>query len=68
MSLAEVMNKTLDVLAELACAGVGGPAFEQSQFLLQFLGFGLDVGETGLVVLGLDAVIGKECIAQSWTA
>jgi hypothetical protein len=58
VSLTGVMNKALDVLTELASRGVAGPAFEQGQFLFEFLGFGLDMREAGLAVFGFDAVVG----------
>jgi hypothetical protein len=52
--LASGTDESLHVFAELVRVWVGRSALEQSQFLLQFLGLGFDVGETGLAVLGLD--------------
>ena len=52
VGLAGVADEALHRLAELPRLGIGGPAFEQGQFLFQFLGLGFDVGQTGLPVLG----------------
>ena len=52
MRLTGVVNPALDLLAEPAGCGVGRPAFEQGQFLLQFLGFGFDVGRQDWRSLG----------------
>ena len=59
VSLAGIVDKALNVFAELAGGRVGGLAFEQSQFLFQFFGLGLDVGQTGLPVLGVNPFVGS---------
>ena len=57
MGLASLADPLLNVLAELPSGRVRRLAFEQSQFLFQFFGFGLDMGQAGLAVLGMNCVI-----------
>jgi len=57
MGLASIMDKALDVFTKQASFGIGGPAFEQGQFLLQFFGLGFDMGQAGLPILGMDSLI-----------
>ena len=64
MRLTGVVHPALDRLAELPGVGISRSALEQGQFLLQFLGLGFDVGEAGLAIFGLDAVIRGEGIGD----
>ena len=57
MDLASSVDPPLDVLAELASLRVGGLVLEQGQLLFQFLGFGLDVRQTRLPLVGMHPII-----------
>ena len=59
VNLAGPADEPLDVLAELPGGGIGRAALEQGQFLVQFFGLGLDVGQAGLAVPGVEAVVGS---------
>jgi len=57
MRLAGVVNPSLNVLRELPGLWIAGVAFEQRQFLVELFGFGFDMSQTGLALLGVDAVV-----------
>jgi hypothetical protein len=58
MRLAGAVDQPLDLLAKLMCLGVLSLAFEQGQFLLQFLGLALKVSQARLPVFGFETLIG----------
>ena len=64
VGLASGLHEALDLLTELARRGVGGFSFQQGQFVLQFLGFGFDVRQTGLAVFGMNSVIRAQGIGH----
>src|SRR6266571_3113688 len=68
MGLARRADKTLHILAELAGEGIGRCAFEQSQFLFQFLGPGFDMGQAGLPILGMHPFVGSIGVSDDGAA